>query len=218
MVKKTIPFIVISLFIGICLGILIGIFLVSSQSPATVHDIPPAPKPLTPAVTASPTISNDLISFLFIQEAQTGSCIKDGNGTMTITLNGVRSDTVYFSDRPARVSGVIDTTLFDRSSLWSGSSSPNAAVMLVNAPTTNDTIIVTLSNPRYDKANATLVYTATMVPEYHGEGLKTYEQFADPGVAEQFDRVMLFIDNGSLPLNLIGDENKLTPKDILIFP
>ena len=90
--------------------------------------------------------------------------------------------------------------------------------MLVNAPAANDTVIVTISNPRYDSPNATLIYTATIVPDYHGEGLKTYEQFADPGIAEQFGRAMLFIDNGSLPLNLIGNESNLTPKDVLIFP
>jgi len=214
--KKTIIFIAISFFLGICLGILIGIFL--AQVPATVENRSLTFGTVSQAITATPTIGNDLISFLFIQEAQSGSCVKNANGTMTVTLNDVRSDTVYFSDRPARVSGAIETSLFDRSSLWSGSSSPNAALMLVDAPAANDTIIVTLSNPRYDKDDATLVYTATMVPDYHGEGLKTYEQFADPGIAEHFGRVMLFIDNGSLPLNLIRDENNLTPRDILIFP
>jgi hypothetical protein len=160
----------------------------------------------------------DLISFLFVQEAQQGSLMQGENGTLTLTLVNVRSDTTYFSDRPARVSGVVDTGLFVDCSLWNKANNPNAALMLPDGPPANDTVIVTLSNPRYDRKNATLVYTATIVPDYQGDGLKVYRKFADPGVAERFGRVMLFIDSATFSVDFFNVPHAPENQTILFFP
>lgn len=153
-----------------------------------------------------------------MQEAQQGSLVKGKNGTLTLTLQGTRADTVYFSDRPARVSGAVDTGIFEEGSMWNEGNNPNAALMLPDEPPANDTVIVTLSNPRYDRKNATLVYTANIVPDYQGDGLKAYEGFADPGVAEHFGRAMLFIDSARLPVDFFKVPHSPENQTILFFP
>ena len=203
------------LLAGLCIGGALGIFWLAPA--AAGHE--PATCPVPPgssAVTAEPTPGEDLISFLFVQEGKAGSLVKGANGTMTLTLTGVRPDTVYFSDRPARVSGGIATSVFTGSSLWNTTSAPNAALMLANAPAANDTVILSLSDPVYDPVQATIRYTAVQVPDYKGEGLKVYETFADPGVPEQFGQAMLFIDNADIPVTVINTTEDRQHPDIII--
>jgi len=204
------------LLAGLCIGGALGVFWLAPA--AAGHE--PATCPVSPgssAVIAEPTPGEDLISFLFVQEGSAGSLVKGANGTMTLTLTGVRPDTVYFSDRPARVSGGIATGIFTNSSLWNTTSLPNAALMLANAPPENDTVILTLSDPVYDPVQATLRYTAVQVPNYRGEGLKVYETFADPGVPEQFGQAMLFIDNADIPVTVINTTSDRDHPDIMIL-
>jgi len=215
MENKLIPICAMFLAAGLCIGIILGAFMI----PGPVTAVPVSPPVAGPNQTLSPSpgLPADIISFLFVQEAAGGSLVAGKNGTMTLTLSGVRDDTVYFSDRPARVSGVIDTDLFVHCSMFSGTSPPNAALMLLGAPAENDTVIITISDPKYDKRNATLSYTAVKVPNYNGEGLQVYKTFADPGIAETFGRVMLFIDNSDLPVNIIADSDNPSTQQILVF-
>jgi hypothetical protein len=204
------------LLAGLCIGGALGVFWLAS---AAAGKVPAATCPVSPgssAVTAAPTPGEDLISFLFVQEGTAGSLVKGANVTMTLTLTGVRPDTIYFSDRPARVSGGIATGVFTSSSLWNTTSAPNAALMLANAPAENDTVILSLSDPVYDPVQATLRYTAVQVPNYQGEGLKVYETFADPSVPEQFGQAMLFIDNADIPVTIINTTQDRDHPDIII--
>ncbi|MFA5237853.1 MAG: hypothetical protein WC362_08385 [Methanoregula sp.] len=204
-------FILSGLVIGIVIGALLGITVIAPARPETGTCAVPL------AISASPTPGEDLISFLFVQEGKTGSLVNGANGTLALTLTGVRPDTIFFSDRPARVSGGIATSIFTGSSLWNSTSAPNAALMLANAPPANDTVILSLSDPAYDPANATLRYTAVLVPNYTGSGLKAYETFADPGVPEQFGQAMLFIDNADIPVTVINTTGDRKHPDLLIF-
>jgi hypothetical protein len=213
---RTVLILAAGLIAGLCIGGALGVFWLA---PAAAGNVPAATCPVSPgtsAVTAEPTPGADLISFLFVQEGKTGSLVKGANGTMTLTLSGVRPDTVYFSDRPARVSGGIATGVFTGSSLWNTTSAPNAALMLANAPTANDTVILSLSDPVYDPVQATIRYTAVPVPNYKGEGLKVYETFADPSVPEQFGQAMLFIDNADIPVTIINITEDRNHPDIII--
>jgi hypothetical protein len=214
MERKLIHMCTITLLAGLCVGFVIGFFMVPAASQSVIPQ-----QGAYPNQTLTPTahLPTEIISYLFVQEAAGGSLVSGKNGTMTLTLNGVRDDTVYFSDRPARVSGVIDTNLFVHCSMFSGNNPPNAALMIPDAPAANDTVILTISNPQYDKTNGILTYTAAKVPEYNGEGLRVYQTFADPGVPETFDRVMLFIDNSDLPVNVFSNSANATEQDILVF-
>jgi len=140
------------LIAGLCIGTALGTFwfapATAGHEPASVC---PVAEPASGAtVSGSSTPDSGLISFLFVQQGQGGSLVKGTNGTMTLTLTGVRPETVYFSDTPNRISGEISTGLFTSSSLWNATSSPNAALMLAGAPAANDTVILTLSDPQYN--------------------------------------------------------------------
>jgi hypothetical protein len=203
------PVFVAGLLIGLCAGALLGIYafapaLAGSGTCAIPAGISPAAMP------------SDIISFLFVQESTSGSLVPGENGTMTLTLAGVRPNTIYFSDTPDRISGGISTGTFSTSSLWNSTTAPNAALMLANAPAANDSVILTLTNPVYDRANATLRYTAVQVPNYTGEGLKAYEVFADPGIPQHFGQAMLFIDSAEIKVTAINTTEDRNHPDIII--
>ncbi|MFA5254195.1 MAG: hypothetical protein WC367_05940 [Methanoregula sp.] len=205
------PVFVIGLFIGLTAGALLGLFAL-----APVFAGNNAGTCAVPAAVSSSYLPTDIISFLFVQEGTSGSLVHGENGTMILTLSGVPPDTVYFSETPDRFSGGIDTGVFTASSLWNSSGAPNAALMLANAPASNDSVILTLSHPAYDAANATVRYTAVQVPDYTGTGLKAYATFADPSVPEQFGQAMLFIDNADIPVTVINTTEDRNHPDIII--
>ena len=216
--RNTIVIIAAALIIGFVLGGITGTYGYSVLPAGQPCQPGNSPAPSGNATESQASLPSEFISFLFVQEAQQGSLTHGENGTLTLTLNATRADTVYFSDRPARVSGVVDTRLFTDSSMWRSGNNPNAALMLPDEPPANDTVIVTLSSPRYDHKNATLVYNAEIVPDYKGEGLKAYEGFVDPGVAERFGRVMLFIDSARIPVDFFNAPHSPENQTILFFP
>lgn len=205
------PVFIIGLFIGLIAGALLGLFalapVLAGNNTGTCA---------VPAAVSSSYLPTDIISFLFVQEGTSGSLVPGENGTMTLTLAGVRPDTIYFSDTPDRISGGIDTSIFAGSSLWDSTSAPNAALMLASEPASHDSVILTLSHPVYDAANATVRYTAVQVPDYTGTGLKAYATFADPSVPEQFGQAMLFIDNADIPVTVINTTEDRNHPDIII--
>jgi len=212
-VKDTLfhPVFIAGLIIGLCAGALVGIYALAPALAGTSATTCTIPAGVSSAATPA-----DIISFLFVQEGTAGSLVPGENGTMTLTLTGVRPDTIYFSDTPDRISGGIDTSIFAGSSLWDSTSAPNAALMLAGEPASHDSVILTLSHPVYDAANATVRYTAVQVPDYTGTGLKAYATFADPSVPEQFGQAMLFIDNADIPVTVINTTEDRNHPDIII--
>ena len=94
--------------------------------------------------------------FLFVQTAQ-NVAFKDG----TLTLENAAPTTVFFSDRPERVTGHLRNDLFMK--LWTEgknsfkSDPPNASLSVFDAKGAQ-TAVVELSNPRVEGKN--IVYTA----------------------------------------------------------
>jgi hypothetical protein len=90
-----------------------------------------------------------------VQFVQTASSVafKDG----VLTLKDSSPMTVFFSDRPERLTGQVRNDLFAK--LWSEgknsfkSDPPNAALSVFNAQGQPTQAIVTLSNPRLDGKN-----------------------------------------------------------------
>jgi hypothetical protein len=115
----------------------------------------------------------------YIQQA--ASMTFDGE---TLTLSGLSPSTLYFSDRPYRESGQVDTQTF--LSLWDDGGSfaddaPNAALTVLSSPDTQPAV-VTLNTAELDGGD--LKYSVTVVS---GDM---------PGSA---DDVALFVDRGSRP-------------------
>jgi hypothetical protein len=88
----------------------------------------------------------------FVQTAS-GVAFKDG----VLTLKDVSPMTVFFSDRPERLTGQVRNDLFAK--LWSEgrnsfkSDPPNAAISVFNSQGQPAQAVVTLSNPRLDGRN-----------------------------------------------------------------
>lgn len=99
------------------------------------------------------------VDYLFVQNSKTVS-LKDG----VLTMKGVTADTLYFSDRPERITGRITTKKFVDN--WaSGNDSfkedpPNAVLSILGEGATVD-IVVELKNPRLDGDN--LVYDVSVL-------------------------------------------------------
>lgn len=118
----------------------------------------------TPTTAAAPAVvPAQAMSILFVQTAQTGTL-----SSSTLTLNQVSKHTLWFSDRPVRKYGTIDTDAFVQQ--WNqgmGQQSfkqvpPNAAIVDASVQhKTGDSIQMLpmiLSQPTYDASTGTLTY------------------------------------------------------------
>ncbi|MDQ3653604.1 MAG: hypothetical protein M3457_00810, partial [Chloroflexota bacterium] len=117
-------------------------------------------------------MASGVIDALFVQSFEGGSLVRDGAPTddFTLTLEGVAGTTVYFSDRPQRVAGVVETADFVDDRVFSPSDPPNAALAITTS-TGQDVVIVELRSPQYDAAARTVTYDAQPIADYEREGL-----------------------------------------------
>jgi hypothetical protein len=137
-------------------------------------------------------VSNENISILFVQVADGGTFIAKTNDPtlFELTLSGVAPQTVWFSDRPERRSGMVETANFAVDPVFDPSDPPNAAIV-----TNSDTLIVELSNPRFDATAETVTYDAKPVASYAGEGLADHAALqTDTKLTETLGATSLFID------------------------
>lgn len=104
------------------------------------------------------------IQYLFTQSADT-AVVSTSEGVHTLTLKGVNKGTVYFSDRPARKYGAMDNKDFVED--WNQGNNnfkadpPNALLSVVNKDGEQITIVIELSNPRFE--NNDLLYDFTFL-------------------------------------------------------
>ena len=137
--------------------------------------------PSSEIVSAEPT-------FLYVQTAHSGTLsAQQADGRRILKLNNVSPTTVYFSDRPSRITGHESTAEFIAE--WnSGEDSfevnpPNAALDVVE----NDSqsiAIVELMKAKYDASTRVLEYEVVILDD------KT-----DGNIPESFDEAALFIDS-----------------------
>jgi hypothetical protein len=161
---------------------------------STPQTLPEATTSVTPVpASSSGANQSEPVSLLFVQEAPSASLVPAGNGTYTLTLSKLVPYTIYFADRPDRIAGSI--TLEDYLSRFNWSVSPNAAITRLGAKDSEDTMIVALSNPRYNAAANEMIYTVTIISDYKGDKLKELAVKADPKFPTELGRVSLFIDS-----------------------
>src|SRR5918995_2264490 len=105
-------------------------------------------------------------TFLFIQDAESGSVSEVNATTSTLELSDVSNKTILFSDRPDRIVGSTNTTDFIGN--WSiGTNSfavdpPNAVLILDDeVEQRQDLAVIELFNPKYDPEANTLSYDIT---------------------------------------------------------
>ena len=135
-------------------------------------------------------------SYLFVQNATSGTFTSNGDETYTLTMNGVSSQTIYFSDRPERDAGQIDMQTYLNSGRFNDTNPPNAAIDVLNGEEGSDVAIVELFNPVYDSDAATLQYTARIL-EDASHSVAVFNERRDASIPTTFDAVALFIDDCS---------------------
>jgi hypothetical protein len=103
--------------------------------------------------------SSATASYLFLQSAPSGTLTPAGPNQWHLLMNGFNGTTLYFADRPARAAGEMPTDFFFKAlGLFSNPKDlPNAAIV---APGQEgpDTIVVELSNPKWNPDAGTVEY------------------------------------------------------------
>ena len=141
--------------------------------------------------------------FLFVQMAEQGTWgpSDESPDVFLLTLAGVSSQTVYFTDRPDRIVGAMETSGFLENLGFTPFNPPNAAAVVRTPEGERDVLVVELFDPVYteDFANPganTLVYKARVLDAYHDGSLESwYAEQDDPTLPEVFEDISLLIDD-----------------------
>ncbi len=127
-------------------------------------------------------------TFLYVQTAHSGTLsAEQADGKRTLVLKNVSPSTVYFSDRPDRITGHGSTAEFIAQ--WSDgensfqSDPPNAALDIIGEHSQNISIIE-LMKAKYDVQNKTLEYEVIIL-----------DSETDGALPQSFGEAALFIDS-----------------------
>ncbi|CAA9533617.1 MAG: hypothetical protein AVDCRST_MAG49-77 [uncultured Thermomicrobiales bacterium] len=180
---------------------------------AAAQDATPVgtPEPeMGPGAAPDPATLGEDGTFLFVQTATSGSFAPNpnagtpaaggeaapgGGAEYLLTLKGHPGGTVFFSDRPQRIFGEAPTEQFLAGLGFQPDNPPNAA-LVAQTEDGDDVVVLELLTPTYDADAGTLIYGATILAEYEGEGLShVAEQQMDEALPEAFGRASLFIDD-----------------------
>jgi hypothetical protein len=108
------------------------------------------------------------IAYLFVQagfRSGTFQPAEDVEGGFLLTLEGAPAQTVFFSDRPARIAGSIPTAELLETLDFDGNDPPNAALVLQGTDGGTDIVVLELSRPKYDPAAGTLTYVVLPIED-----------------------------------------------------
>ncbi len=138
------------------------------------------------------------IGLLFAQTATRGTMkpIEGPTPRFNLKLRGVNSQVVWFQDRPGRQSGQIPVPEFTRA--WAGFGfvevPPNAALTLLHAGDRQDTLVMELGRPHFNKRQNAIRYSAQLLDAATGN-LSYLNSDLDPRVNRRFRAPSLFIDD-----------------------
>lgn len=143
------------------------------------------------------------IELLFVQAAGSGT-LTPSDHEYTLTFRHDARQTIYFSDRPERLTGLLPTAELVSQWPFESESPPNAALAISNANDENATVLIgVLSTPDWSPDSATLSYGFWMLIDGIPAGSPT-------PVPTSFDAATLFIDGSSLDsLNTIHNPNRI---------
>lgn len=154
------------------------------------------------------------MSLLFVQTAQSGSLEQDAAGDgYDLRLAEVSPTTSWFSDRPERKAGTqtTGTMISDWEAFGFASDPPNAALVFTDRAKTEDTVIVELSEPRYDAGARELRYRARLLDAPH-DGLAAAAGHAPAVTPTTFATSSLFIDDAQVKASTgTGNDLRGTP-------
>jgi hypothetical protein len=122
-----------------------------------------------------------------------------------LVLRRPAHDVTGFTDRPARGTGQQPLARFVRrwARLGFAEVPPNAAVVLADAPSNRDVLVVELSRPRLGAGGRTLAFRAEVLRGNPRGRLRGFARRADGRLAARFGLVSLFIDPGGQEVGLL---------------
>jgi hypothetical protein len=131
-----------------------------------------------------------------------------------LVLRRPAHDVTGFTDRPARRTGQQPLARFVRgwARLGFAAVPPNAAVVLADAPSNRDVLVVELSRPRLGAGGRTLAFRAEVLRGNPRGRLRGFARRADRRVAAGFGRVSLFIDAAGQEVDLLLTFSNIPPQ------
>jgi hypothetical protein len=178
-----------------------GVTLAGVTSSTLAHDATPEASPVA--------LDTDTTSFMFVQTFGAGSidAATDGVETLLLVADHLAGQTLFFSDRPERIVGMVPTEAFltggkDGEGLgFTPADPPNAALVLPNGKT----LVVELIDPQYDPATGQVRYQlrvledVTQVDLHLESEMPTREE-----VVGEFTAASLFIDDCPTATSSVG--------------
>ena len=121
-----------------------------------------------------------------------------------LVLRRPARDVTGFTDRPARRTGQRPLARFVRrwARLGFREVPPNAAVVLADAPSSRDVVVVELTRPRLGAGGRRLAFRAKLLRGNPRGGLRGFARARDRRLAARLGRVSLFIDPGGQEVGL----------------
>lgn len=177
--------------------------LVGKGAPSVAQDATPAASPVASPVATPITAEGFGQEFLFVQAFESGTWVpKPGeNGVYLLTLSGHAAQTVYFSDRPQRITGTVSTIRFLDALGFTPDNPPNAALVVQTDTGAEDVLVVELFDPVYTESFAatggvSVTYEARVLVDYQGAGLQFLaDRQGDAALPAAFGPTSLFIDD-----------------------
>jgi hypothetical protein len=166
------------------------------------QDGTPVAEVATPAATPGADLTADFPVFLFVQTFTQGSWEPgEEGGLYTLTLSGVGSGTIAFSDRPERIVTLVPMQQFLDGLGFTPNNPPNAALVAMRAGddmSDQEVLVVELFSPAYDAASGILTYKARVLEDYGAIGLAGLApNQTDSELPESFAGGTLLIDDCS---------------------
>lgn len=144
-------------------------------SSAAAQDGTPVAEGATPVATTGSDLTSDFPVFLFVQTFTQGSWEPgEEDGLFNLTLSGVPTGTIAFSDRPDRIVTLLPMQQFLDGLGFTPTNPPNAALIAMREGedmSDQEALVVELFSPTYDAANGTLSYEARVLEDYGASGL-----------------------------------------------
>jgi hypothetical protein len=156
---------------------------------------------------------------LFVLTAANGTLerVPGRSREFELVLRQPARDVTMFTDRPARRAGEQPLGRFVRrwGRLGFGEVPPNAALVLADAPSSRDVVVVELSRPRLGAGGRTLAFRAEVLTGSPRGLLREYARRADRRVADRFGRVSLFIDPSGQEVGLTFNFSNIPTDDLV---
>jgi hypothetical protein len=155
------------------------------------------------------------VPFMFVQTFGAGAIADDGNGKLTLTADHLAGQTIYFSDRPERIAGMVATETFlgagaeaagmmaaatpDAGLGFTPADPPNAALVFASGEgddDSGDVLVVELIDPTYDPATGKATYGIKVLADDTAVDMTLVaEPISSADAIRNFDAASLFIDD-----------------------